>query len=135
MKIYQYFSLHNNCSVTVSYADGILKSVEYENWEADINAKGIMLSAFCLESDFIEASAKHKVKVTEVQRDITFQMFYDKFDHKVGKHQAEKTWNKMSKADRVEAYDYIPAYNSWLKMKQHSRLYPSTYLNEKRWIR
>lgn len=73
-----------------------------------------------------------KFNLTEEKKQITFEEFYDKYGNKVGKKQAQNTWNRMRKADRQLAYNYIYTYKSKLKPGTELK-YPATYLDQEPW--
>lgn len=131
MKTYQYFSAGFNCNVSLTYFKGLLKSVDIEEFEArdDINRAYFIIR----EEDFIRNCTQNKIKFIEVSKEITFEMFWDKYEYKVGKHEAEEQWKKLSKLDRAEAFYFIPRYNARLKSETVSRRHPSTYLHKKTW--
>jgi len=68
--------------------------------------------------------------------EITFDMFYKLYPRKVGRFMANKSFNKLKKADRKLAYDglldYIKFWNHNKTEKQFIP-HPSTWLNQRRW--
>jgi hypothetical protein len=74
-----------------------------------------------------------KAKITAVLESPKFAAFWDKYENKQGKADAQKAWAKLSDAERVLAIRNIPAYknsiNSWQSM-----LMAATYLNKKRFM-
>jgi hypothetical protein len=138
MKTYQYFSVGFGCNVQVTYKDGIIYTVELEDSTLDVNsieADNEKCWFFIYEKGFLSAT-KGKTKVTEINREVTFDMFWDKYDYKIsGKEEAKRAWKKLSKLDQLLAFDYIKQYEGQLKLNPVSKLYASTYLNAKRWIR
>lgn len=67
-----------------------------------------------------------------------FEVFWDTFNFKKNKQTAEKAWKKLNNKDRAEAIAKIPNYYAYLEHKRamgfnQNNLYPSTYLNERRW--
>lgn len=133
---YRLYSLALGCDITVSYEDGKLKAFEAEAPDFNIeDSKQHRYTLFYTEREFVEAASKHKVTMTVVKLDITFAMFWEKYAHKIGKVEAEKSWNKLSKKDQQEAFNYISAYESFRKNASHSKLLPASYLNNKRWVK
>lgn len=84
--------------------------------------------------DWIEGSAK-KLRIEEVEIDLSFKRFWDEYAYKVGKKKrAERLWTSLSKANKVKALRYIRTYNSFLAQNEGlGRLYPETYLSQARW--
>ena len=64
--------------------------------------------------------------------EISFEVFYKLYQHKVGKLEAERAWKRLNKADQLKAITKINAYNGFLKRKQIAKVYPATYLNKRR---
>lgn len=67
-----------------------------------------------------------------------FVKFWNTFNFKKNKQAAEKAWKKLNNKDRAEAIAKIPNYYAYLEHKRstgfnQNNLYPSTYLNERRW--
>lgn len=138
IRTYQLYSTHVNSNITVSYYEGVLKSFEAENPNIVIAEKeGLKYNLFYLEADFLKVAKEKGVQVTEIKREISFDMFWDKYNDKArsGKQEALAAWNKLKTIDRVCAYDYITVYDSQLKLNPVSKLHASSYLNKKRWIK
>ena len=67
-----------------------------------------------------------------------FVEFWNTFNFKKNKQAAEKAWKKLNNKDRAEAIAKIPDYYAYLEHKRstgfnQNNLYPSTYLNGRRW--
>lgn len=67
-----------------------------------------------------------------------FLKFWNTFNFKKNKQAAEKAWKKLNNKDRAEAIAKIPNYYAYLEHKRstgfnQNNLYPSTYLNGRRW--
>lgn len=75
-----------------------------------------------------------RLSIKEQSVDITFELFYNRFDMKKGKNEAQRAWKRLSQGDQLKAYLYIPAYNRDLKVNTwKNKMYPATYLNKKIW--
>lgn len=74
------------------------------------------------------------LKVQEMQREVSFEEFYAKYNYKKKKLEAERAWKRMSKSVRWQAYNYIGAYESDLIRHPRGKMYPATYLNQKPWL-
>ena len=132
MKQYKYFSKGFNCEVTVCYLEGMLCAVVIDK------VKPIQVDRaffYTSESAFLKSCNEHKVKVTEVAREITFDMFWDRYKYKVDKPLAIEQWDKLSREDQVRAYDFIPAYEAQLKLNGGlAKKYAVRYLKHKPWV-
>lgn len=85
-------------------------------------------------TDFELFTAKSKtIKVQEVPLLVTFEMFWNKYNYKVGKKDTEVTWAKTSEENQLKAYLRIPEYDAWVTAKKIGKLYPATYLNKERY--
>lgn len=73
--------------------------------------------------------------ITPIKEDLSFDRFWIEYDNKVGnKKRAEKLWTELSEQNKLLALKYIKRYDSLLKIQNGiAKLYPETYLNQKRW--
>lgn len=77
----------------------------------------------------------HKAfRVEKLEADLTFDNFWNTYANKVGnKARAQKLWNALSEVQRAKALSYIKTYNNILLQQPGvQKLYPETYLNQKR---
>ncbi len=85
----------------------------------------------------LEAMVKLSKSMTlkELAPDLSFEVFWNAYGYKIGnKLRAQKLWNDLPDGERMEAIDKIKSYNGWLKRHLSTeRLYPETYLNQKRY--
>lgn len=73
-------------------------------------------------------------KIMPVNQDITFDQFWKRYQAPPNskKKVALARWNKLSKADKVKAFNHIRKYE--LNMQQwQSKMYAETYLNSELW--
>jgi hypothetical protein len=101
-------------------------------------AKWLLVNAPATEGDLIENFAKVVGKKCSIQFapiDVTFAMFWDRYQAKVGnKERAKKLWNLMNQHDQAAAYAYIETYNRYLFSNPTlTKAYPETYLSQRRW--
>ncbi len=67
--------------------------------------------------------------------ELTFETFWELYDYKVGnKTRAIKLFNALSEAEKQEAISGVKRYNAWLQTQTTAKLYPETFLNQKRWM-
>lgn len=80
-------------------------------------------------------SIEWNLKVEEVLPDLSFDRFWLEYAYKIGnKKRAENLWNKLKDADRIQSLSYLKTYDTHLAMHPgQSKLYPETYLNQRRW--
>lgn len=138
IKVYQLYSNPLGSNINVSYYNGVLKGFEADSPNVVIADKtGKMYNLFFLETEFLQAAKEKGVKIIELKRDITFDMFWDKYNDKSrsGKQEAINAWKKLSQTDQIGAFDYIAVYEGLLKINPVSKLHAASYLNKKRWIK
>ena len=80
-----------------------------------------------------EKSVSNDIQKAEEETGLSFNDFYKLYPLKKSKQQAEKSWNRLSKADRQEAIDKLPAYIADCIQEKRSFKHPSTYLNQRTW--
>lgn len=66
-----------------------------------------------------------------IEADLSFDNFMDSYNYRVGKKEAERFWDKLSKADKLIALDNIDPYDYFVKIKGIDKMYPASYLNPK----
>lgn len=114
----------------LTYEDGQLTKIE-----SNPVIKANHLMTF-IKNEVLEES---KIKILEevggtvTKLDVSFEDFYKKYPHKVGKKEAQAKWNKMKEIDRQEAYNYLKTYIRNADRERVAYLYPATYLNSYRW--
>jgi hypothetical protein len=78
--------------------------------------------------------ARHTRSIlTEQPQQITFEMFYQAYGVKEARKKAQTAWNKLSRAEQVKAYRYIPRLKNKYLNSGVPLPYPATYLNQQRW--
>lgn len=107
------------------------KDMQEQTRQNILNQTHVILDNFLAWADFV--TKKGKAVVIELNMQITFQMMWDKYDDKLrsSKKRSEKTWNKLSEANRVKAFFYIPTYNK--NRGAAEKKYLETYLNAELW--
>lgn len=81
----------------------------------------------------IKKSISNDIQKVEEETGLSFNDFYKLYPLKKSKQQAEKSWNRLSKADRQAAIDKLPAYIVDCIQEKRSFKHPSTYLNQRTW--
>lgn len=76
-----------------------------------------------------------KAKIIEVQKDLSFNAFWEMYNYKKGdKKTCQRTWEGMAQADKVLAMNHIRVYKKFLADNpSRDCLYPQTYLNRAEW--
>lgn len=71
--------------------------------------------------------------ITEEVVEITFDVFYSRYNVKEGRLKAEKAWKALPKGEQVKAFRYITAFQQKCAANKTGIPYPATYLNNQRW--
>lgn len=79
-------------------------------------------------------SKSPNAKIQEVIKDVTFDMFWNRYDDKAtsSRKKTQVAWNKLSKSDQIKAYRYIDRYFQSLPRGTRKK-YATTYLNDELW--
>jgi hypothetical protein len=135
MKEYLFFSNRFSREIKVVFnAQDALIYFEILNADDIVVSKSNSVSISPLREQFLKDMAELKIKVTELDRKISFDMFWDKYNYKdSGRKKAEEAWNKLNKEDQIKAFDYSSVLDRKLKMGAIAKPYATTYLNQKRW--
>lgn len=107
-------------------------TVQAELNEKQENSLGYYMPWNISDIDALRAAANHAT-FTFQDREITFDMFWNRYDDKSrsSKKKTKQLWDKMSQAEQVKAYLYIPVY---LRNKGTAdKKYATTYLNDELW--
>lgn len=82
----------------------------------------------------IQLTDSGTAKITEVTTEVTFDMFWSKYDDKINssRKRAQQKWNKMTKTDQIRAYGFIGKSLANLPTGTR-RKYAETYLNAELW--
>lgn len=134
MKIYQLHSDAFGGDVQITFnKNGVLVKYEVLNEAIDeLRAKAIKL--FISEDGFLEVAKQFKVPFTIVNRQINFDMFWERYAYKVNKPLAIAQWNKLNATEQLDAFDFIPHYFSQLKMSNTAKKYAVRYLKHRPWV-
>lgn len=71
--------------------------------------------------------------ITEHLQEVTFEQFYNAYGVKEARKKAFAAWNRLSKAEQLKAYNYIPRLKTKTINTSIAMPYPATYLNQQRW--
>lgn len=72
--------------------------------------------------------------VVEENFEVTFDMFWNKYDVKINRKRCEAIWARLSKADQVNAWAGISAYDKFLQRTDwRKKCDPETYFSKRYW--
>lgn len=75
-----------------------------------------------------------KFKVQEGVLDLSFKNFYEKYNHKVNRMEAEALWKKASKTNKIKALFGIPGYDRYLNKTGLAKTNPARYLRKQYYL-
>jgi hypothetical protein len=122
--------------------NGNLKTFEIA--EGELNAK--QMKWLFAESNFPACESIMKTiwmkdnkykKVFEIElstADLSFDAFWNAYDYKVDKWQAEKAFEKLKEADIIKLFISIPEYKKFITRKNIPAKYPGTYINQRSFL-
>ena len=118
------------------HLNGLL--AEFKLLEGELDAKQVkwlfILGKFPYKEDQIKGwKAIKNFKIEIGEPDLSFEMFYNAYNHKIKKVDTEKFWKTMSIKDKKSAVQYIPTYNKYLQRKHVEKANPHRYLNKRYW--
>ena len=130
------FKNHNATAMVEYNEDGFL--VKYELEAGDLKEDHLLFISkiFPYNLNRLEKGLKTipNIDVREIEEDLSFDAFYDKYAHKVSKRSvSEKIWNKMPDIERAKAIKFIDIYDTNIRKTGVNKRYPETYLNSEIW--
>ena len=86
-------------------------------------------------TDGLATSFSNETTIIEADFEVSFDMFWKKYNKKINKIRAMKVWEKMDKSMQVKAYFGVDSYHKFLKQKEQwrSKADPETYLRNQYW--
>lgn len=129
---------NTNSSAIVEYNDlGYLISFELDPGQFQAKHYEFLFKYFPKKQDQLIGWRKAKFKnvhIKEIEPDLSFKAFYDKYNHKVSKRKvAEKIWQGMEGMEKAKAIAFIAQYENYLKLSGINKQYPETYLRSDMW--
>jgi hypothetical protein len=67
---------------------------------------------------------------------MNFADFYALYPRKMGRKDAERSWNRLTPTQQLECLEAMPNYLKYWKVKETAKdfiPYPATFLNQERW--
>jgi hypothetical protein len=83
----------------------------------------------------LEKEKPNERKITEVFDTITFDDFWNRYDHKAlsSKKKAKAIWDKMPSVEQQRAYNHIAKYSKLVAQQGIQKKHAETYLNSYLW--
>lgn len=132
----KYLVTHVSSAITFLFvfdSNGVI--VEYKsNFKSNAKTVPFLKAHFPFESKSLQYFKESKsFKLEEINQDLSFINFWNTYKHKVGnKKRAERLWDLLSDTDKAKALNYIKRYENILLQGNVQKLYPETYLNQRR---
>jgi len=111
---------------------------KYDTDNAELSDEQMLYFAKHLPRELAEIQAflqrSETAKFTEIKQEITFEMFWKKYDDKVNSSKKKTLikWNKLSVNEQLKAYNYIQKYFHSIPFGTRKK-YAETYLNAELW--
>ena len=87
-----------------------------------------------MQNDINSWKSIKNIEVIEGVPNLSFDVFWDTYNHKIKKVVSERAWNKLSKADRLNAIKGIKNYDGYLKRKPNiQKAHGASYINQRYW--
>jgi hypothetical protein len=88
------------------------------------------------ENDMKTLWMKHEkyTKVFSIEispADLSFESGWQQYNHKMAKQDAEKSFKKMSEAEKIKFFLSLPPYERYLKTSGIAKCHMATYINKK----
>lgn len=139
MRKFVYSSTHLIGEVLLGYSENdLLVFFDLSKSQLTEAQHGSLIRNFPLTlSDLFALVAKDKEnrKVIEVVDKVSFEMFWDLYDHKALSHKKKSIalWNKLSEAEQIKAYQHLNKYFYQIKLANTPKMYANTYLGSEIW--
>jgi len=132
----KYLITHKKTKATLLFVfdeNGVLKEFKSEIKSSPKTAD-FYKAVFPFESKDLKYFTKNKeFSVDEILQDLSFVNFWNTFANKVGnKPKAKKLFESLNDVDKAKAINYIKRYDNILAQSTIQKLYPETYLNQRR---
>ena len=132
MNVYLITSSKISGYVELVYREGLLFSLKIDT-HFDAAAIAWILQHLSPEENGVHLMQTDTNKIEKIAQDLSFDAFWNAYNYKVDKIDAEKLWKKMDNEQRMAALKSIRAYDHFLAAKGQAKLYPSTYLAKERY--
>lgn len=87
-----------------------------------------------LADDIATAFAPTRATVIEADFEVTYEMFWSKYNKKINNKRCIALWGKLTKTKQVKAFYGVDAYDKYLsKESWRSKADPETYLRNEMW--
>lgn len=75
-----------------------------------------------------------KTRVTEIEHDLSFETWWDLYDHKLGnKKRAKDHFNKLDDHTKALVFQKTREYNYYMANSTHAKVFPERFLSQRRY--
>lgn len=74
---------------------------------------------------------KANFEITVGEPDLSFESFWNLYDYKVKKFEAEKAFKKLKEPDIIKCFLTVPGYNKYLQSKGVAKAHLSSFINKR----
>lgn len=118
------------------HLNGLL--AEFKLMEGELDSKQIKWLFLKGKFPYMEQQIKgwkaiENFKIEIGAPDLSFNFFYNKYNHKIKRKDTEAFWKTMPVKDKRAALDYIKTYDNYLHRKSVAKANPHRYLNKRYW--
>lgn len=115
-------------------AAGLLQMLDVSNTNMNEHMVRHFKTKIATKFSELPQSFGPETTIIEAAYEVSFEMFWKKYDKKINKSRCIILWSKMEKTMQVLAYFGIDAYNKFLKREViRAKADPETYLRNKYW--
>ncbi len=123
-------------SIDLVYSD-LIQVIDFTQTTAVMAIRiGILsrVAKFPLVNDIAQVIEGTKATIIEADFEVSFEMFWKKYNKKINKFRCIKLWEKIDKTNQVKAYFGVDGYSKFLKKEEwRSKADPETYLRNQYW--
>lgn len=114
--------------------DGALAAINLYDATMDSETLNKFKSFVPAHINDIEKFKQSKAVVVEADFEVSFDMYWKKYNKKINKIRAKNVWDKLNKTEQVQAFYAIDDYDKYLAAnKWRPKADPETYLRNKYW--
>jgi hypothetical protein len=128
MNRYRFYSKKFNCTAILSYQDGFLKHIDFED-----NPNSIFVTYPTMEQHFLLICKKENYKYWMLPNDLSFENFWKVYNLKVKKEASQKAYEKLSLEDKAKCFLKHKQYEDFLKKTGQAKAHLVTWINQKRY--
>ena len=103
----------------------------YIKGDVTIKVQEWLITHLPTEEKWVKAFEGKGFKVKLLPPDLSFNTFYDKYNNKNGKLEAERAWKRLPDGLKMRALERIRAYDQYCTTSGIKKQYPATYINKR----